>query len=140
MFFKLAILIAIQIFVLISAIFLMIYTNKQQAGKWYSYASGAIVIGILVMMICTTFGAVVVHKMQHDNRMMEHCGYHDRMMNGNCEHHGMECEEGDEGCGMDEQCKHSCEKEMGEEHCMKKEIIITTNDSLPKKEIIIKKK
>ena len=155
---KLGVLLSFEMFVLIAAIFLLVYITKATVSKWFTYASVTIIIVILMMMVCTLcFGCM--HHMRMggmERECMEQGGpphrmmmmHHGMMGKGNCEE--MEKCEGMEGCKEMEGCKDKEECEdmpcckhamgMGKEKCMEKEIIITKHDSMPKKEVIIKKK
>ena len=154
--FRLCALLSIELLVLIAAIFLLVYITKQQVSKWFTYGSVSIIIFMLMIMVCTVCCTLCMrhcgHRgMERECRMEERCGPPLMMMHhmqGGCPHEMMgehngckdmkECEEGEENeHGGDMPC---CKKGMHEEKCIKKEIIISDKDSMPKKEIIIKKK
>jgi hypothetical protein len=149
---KLGVLLSFEMFVLIAALFLLVYITKSQASKWFTYASGAIVIVTILMMVCTFCFAAMHHNRKGgmERECMEHGRPHPGMMmhHGGCPEEGMgRCEEmegckGMEGCKEKEECEDMpcCKHGMGNEKCMEKEIIITKHDSMPKKEVIIKKK
>lgn len=152
MFFKLALLLSVEMFVLVAAIFLLVYIIKSQVSKWFTYGAAIIIIKVLIMMICTVFGAVCIKHCSQNNQQRE-CHFGDNK----CEkgmmsmrgHHGCsnemmqedKCEHSMKGCEMDNKdCKgkKGCEEMEGKSMC--KEMIIINDDSLPKKQIIIKKK
>ena len=141
MFFKLALLISVELFVLISAVFLLVYIIKQQVSKWFAYCSTVIVLSILVMMICTIFGAMCARHFNY-NRIRNEYRYKENKCNEGemapyCSHgtiHESECSEGMKECEMNDKCGSK------EEKVIRKEVIISDNDSLPKKTMIIKKK
>jgi hypothetical protein len=160
---KLGVLLSFEMFVLIAALFLLVYITKSQVSKWFTYASVTIVIVTILMMVCTLcFGCMHHMRGGMERECMEQGGpphrmmmmHHGMMGKGNCD--GMEKCEGMEGCKEMEGCKgmegckdkEECEDMpcckhgmgMGKEKCMEKEIIITKHDSMPKKEVIIKKK
>ncbi len=51
--FKLNALFTFEFFVLICAIFLLAYADKQQLNKWYKYCAGIIAIIVVLIIICT---------------------------------------------------------------------------------------
>ena len=153
---RLCALLSAELFVLIAAIFLLVYITKQQVSKWFTYSSVSIIIVMLMIMVCTICCAMCMRHcgprgMERECRMEERCGPPPMMMNGmhgGCPHEMMgegnsckdmnECEEGEENeQGGNMPC---CKKGMHEEKCMKKEMIISEKDSMPKKEVIKKKK
>lgn len=151
MFFKLALLLTLEMFVLVAAIFLLVYIIKSQVNKWFTYGVAVIIIKILIMMLCTFFGAICIHHCSKNNEQRE-CRFdgnrheHDMMFkhgHQECSEEMMEegkCEHSMKGCEMNEGCeeKMDCEKMEGKSMC--KEIIITDKDSMPKKQVIIKRK
>ena len=102
---KLNIALALEAFVLLSALFFLIYVNKNQLSKWYRYAGIAIIVFIIGLMLCTMCaGCKMCHhggegsemegrhhmKMMYMDREMQE-GCCDEMMEG-CERGGMDCE------------------------------------------------
>lgn len=151
MLFKVALLLSVEMFVLVAAIFLLVYITKSQVSKWFTYSAAGIVISVLMMMVCTTFGAFCMKHCSQNNQQKE-CRFGDNkcekgmmfmrghqecseemMQEGKCEHSMKECEMNDDCKG-----KKGCEEMEGKSMC--KEMIIINDDSLPKKQIIIKKK
>lgn len=151
MFFKVTLLLSVEMFVLVAAIFLLVYIIKAEVNKWFTYGAALIIIKILIMMVCTFFGAICIHHCSKNNEqrecrfddnkceqdMMFKRGHHEcsegMMQEGKCEHSMKDCE-------MNQDCKGKmgCEEMEGKSMC--KEIIITDKDSLPKKQVIIKRK
>ncbi len=151
MFGKLALLISVEMFVLIAAIFLLVYITKQQVSKWFTYGSFAIIITVLAMMVCTMCCVICGHCGQ--NRMERECHFENercnkmmmmKMHEGRCE----EMEGEDDDCEMKKNCEMKKECCEGKEGMMKKEccegkdgkMVKVIIDSLPKKELNIKKK
>ena len=153
MFFKLALLLSVEMFVLVAAIFLLVYIIKSQVSKWFTYGAALIIIKVLIMMICTVFGAICIKHCSQNNQQKE-CRFEDNkcekgmmFMRGHheCSEEMMQegkCEHSMKGCEMDKNCKgmKGCEEMGMGGKSMCKEMIITNEDSLPKKQIIIKKK
>lgn len=137
---KLALLLSVELFVLIAAIFLLVYITKQQVSKWYSYGSVAIVITILGLMICSVCCAICCkgcgpNKMKKECRMEQRrcskmmikdgCPEEMMMRGGNCYKNDEACEMKEEACEMK---KEACCK--GKDGKVIKEIVI---DTIPKK-------
>ncbi|MBW8051461.1 MAG: hypothetical protein FVQ77_14200 [Cytophagales bacterium] len=55
--FKLNALFTFEFFVLICAILLLAYVNKQQLSKWYKWGAGAISVIMVLIIICTAVNA-----------------------------------------------------------------------------------
>ncbi|MGQ0829145.1 MAG: hypothetical protein ACT4ON_12215 [Bacteroidota bacterium] len=145
MFCKLALLLSVELFVLIAAIFLLVYITKQQVSKWFTYGSVAIVITILGLMICSACCAICCRGCG-PNKMKKECRVEAKrctkmMMRNGCSE-GMMMRE-DNCCKKEKACRMEEECEMKTEACCKgkdeKMIKVCIKDSLPKKEVIIKK-
>lgn len=159
---KLSLLLSVELLVLIAAIFLLVYITKQQVSKWFSYGAVSIIIVNILIMVCTVCcsmcmrhcgkkgmkkecrmeeqcgpGPMMFHKMHGgcSEEMMMRSGCSEKMMmrGGRCEKEMRECEEGEGGGECEDMgaCKMGMGK--GEDHCIKKEIIITSKDSVKKK-------
>ncbi len=160
---KLPMLLSVELLVLIAALFLLVYITKSQVSKWFTYSTALIIIFTVCLMVCSVCGAVMMHHGGHGGmggecRMEEQCGpggmmmHHGGMMkrivirDGECEDGMNECEMQGEGGKMDCCKKHGdmkCDKEGGDMDCCKKgmhEGKCMDKDSMPKREIIIKKK
>jgi hypothetical protein len=139
MFGKLALLASVELFVLIAAIFLLVYITKQQVSKWFTYSTVAIVITILAMMICTMC-CVLCCRHCGQNRMQNECRFEEercnkmmmfRMQNheGGCPeemmmHEGNCCKEKEGACEMKKECCEGKEGKMMKVDSSKKEVII----------------
>ena len=149
---RLPLLLSVELLVLIAAIFLLVYITKQQVSKWFTYGTSLIIVFILFLMVCSVCCAICMRHcgpprgMNGDCKMEQECGpggmmHHGCMKriiirDGKCAEDMEEGEMNEEG-GGDKPC---CKKGMHEDQCMKKEMIVTEKDSIPKKEVIIKKK
>ncbi len=152
---RLCALLSAELFVLIAAIFLLVYITKQQVSKWFTYSSVSIIIVMLMIMVCTICCAMCMRHcgprgMERECRMEERCGPgpmmmhrmhggcpHEMMGEGNCENEMKECDMKEEGGDMP-----CCKKGMHKEKCMEKEISISVSDkdSIIQKEVTVKKK
>lgn len=134
MFCKLALLLSVELFVLIAAIFLLVYITKQQVSKWFTYGGAAIVITILGLMICSVCCAICC-KGCGKNRMKKECRIEQKrctrmMMKGDCSEGKMM---GEGNC-----CKKEAACEIKEEECeMKKEACCKGKDGKVIKEVVI---
>lgn len=153
MLFKLALILSVEMLVLIAAIFLLVYITKQQVSKWFTYGTSAILIALLAMMVCTMCCTMCMHHRKGmqmnrecvirtegcENGMMESgmrppCPPPMMMHGGNC------CKEKEKGeCEHRNNCESNEECDMHEKG-MHKMMKVTIEDSMPKKEIMIKKK
>lgn len=141
---KLALLLSVELFVLIAAIFLLVYISKQGVSKWFTYGTVAIIITVLMLMICSVCCAMCGAKCGPE-RMQKECrfeeeGCNKRMMFKMCAAACQDEMRMTEGKCCKEEEEEECE--MKKEDCCKgkdrkviKEVVI---DSLPKKEIIKK--
>jgi len=143
MFCKLALLLSVELFVLIAAIFLLVYISKQQVSKWFTYGSVAIVITILGLMICSVCCAICCKRCGPE-RMEKECRIEEKRCNKMMmmKMQGEGCSEGEmmsEGncCKKKEACEMKKECEIKKEACCKgkdgkvvKDVVI---DSIPKK-------
>ena len=113
---RLCIALSVELFVLISAIFLLVYITKQQVSKWFTYSAVSIIIVMLMMMVCTLCCAMCMRhcgpgrmgmECRMEGGMDERCGPPPMMMmhkmRGGCPHEMREegeCENEMEGCEM----------------------------------------
>jgi hypothetical protein len=71
-------LLTFELLTLIGALFLLIYINKQQLGKWYRFTGKAIVIALPVIIIATVIHGIAHHFTDgHDHNKMD---YHKKML------------------------------------------------------------
>jgi hypothetical protein len=104
---------AFQTFVLITALFLLIYINKNQLGKWYRGGAIAVIIFIICLMICTTVNSCRM-SCNHGMEMQGVCPDPGRMKEmfmrkGSCETERGGAMDQREGCCEDAKSKGCCE-------------------------------
>jgi hypothetical protein len=85
---------AIETFVLIAAIFLFIYIQKNELSKWFRYAGIAIIAFVLGLMLCSMLACCRIACKQK----MEMQYRHDGFMRGECSEGRGECSEGRGEC------------------------------------------
>ncbi|MBI2269624.1 MAG: hypothetical protein HYU69_04615 [Bacteroidetes bacterium] len=97
---KLNLALAFETLVLIAALFLLIYINKNQLSKWYRYAGIAIVVFIMGLMLCSVAASCRMcgHK-KMGGCEMSGMGKHKRMMCMSATMQGGCCEQMMQGCG-----------------------------------------
>lgn len=149
--FRIALLLSVDMFLLIAAIFLLVYISKNQLSKWFTYGAVAIVITIITMMICSVCCSVCMRHcsqgaMQNECSYEENCpqqmmghgmqmGHCSKMMGkGDCCKEMKECkmdrcEDGDDDDG-------ECEEKK---ECNMTKTVIITKDSMPHHEMMKKK-
>ncbi len=120
MFLKLALLLSVEMFVLVAAVFLLVYITKSQVNKWFTYGAVGIIISLLMMMTCSTFGAICMKHCSR-NKEQKECRFED-----NNNEKGMMFKHGHRECSEemmqeDGKCEHSMKDcEMKQEDCMRK--------------------
>jgi hypothetical protein len=130
---------SIEILVLLAALALMVYIQKQQVSKIYSYLSSAIFILVLVLMGSTII-ALCKHRPEQSGMHPMHGEPHIKkeiIIKDAAElEEEFEMNEGEMPC--DKPCC-AADKE-GEQQIIRKEIILKNSDSLAQKRIIIRRK
>jgi len=160
--FQIGLLFCVELLALTGAIFLFLYIKKENFGKWFQFASAAIIGLVLLTMAAGFIGAICMHHSRGNGEreneekriMMFHRGMGPGMgmegMEGMRHHRGMMrmeggCPEGMEGCKDMGECGKSggCEKMEGcEMECCKdkKDGHCDMKPKMMKKDSIVEKK
>jgi hypothetical protein len=131
-FFKLSMLLSVQLIALTGAIILCIYVKKQDAGKWYSYLANAIMGVVVLMMLATFIGSICMaccrhHEEEGERRMFIHkeMRYHERDRDDECEREGENCRRGSMNCCKEDRDEeNSCSGSEDEEKVVIKDTVI----------------
>lgn len=108
--FKLNMILTVEIFVLIAAVFLLSYISRHQLNKWYRYTATGIVIFLGLIVLCTIVNAFCISCCKRSGK---ECKFNSE---SSCCHRNESCDKGH--YGKKDKCERysRCDKDKHSHH------------------------